>query len=179
MNIKFDGKYKSIGAFEWNDIPSFAVITGLNGTGKSQLLRLIHATVVGSKQIPERLLISGAIFKPEEVSYIEGEWKLQNTGPLDYARILSEIDNLYGNFTQGRHQWQRNDRRELNLYAAYESVLTLSGQKDPQSISRDEFVSLFPKYLLENEERIPHILSKVFFEYRLAEIDLKSRDYTG
>ncbi len=176
MNIKFDGKYKSIGPFEWNDIPSFVVITGLNGTGKSQLLRLIHATVVESKQITERLSISGALFKPEEVSYIEGEWRLQNTGRLDYARILSEVDNLYNQFKQ--HKWSRNDRRELNLYAAYESVLTLSGKKDPQSLSREEFVSLFPKYLLENEERIPHILSKVFFEYRLAEIDLKSRDYT-
>jgi ABC-type Mn2+/Zn2+ transport system ATPase subunit len=177
MNIQFQGKYKSIGPFEWNDIPSFVVITGLNGTGKSQLLRLIHATVVGSQQITEKLSISGAVFKPEEVSYIEGEWRLQNTGPFDYVRILNEVNRLYSNFRE-RQQWQRNDRGDLNLYAAYESVLTLSGKEDPQSISREEFVSLFPKYLLENEERIPHILSKVFFEYRLAEIDLKSRDYT-
>jgi predicted ATPase len=65
MKIQFDGKYKSIGPFEWNEIPSFVVITGLNGTGKSQLLRLIHATVVGSEQITERLSITGALFKPE------------------------------------------------------------------------------------------------------------------
>jgi hypothetical protein len=29
MNIQFDGKYKSIGSFEWNEIPSFVVITGM------------------------------------------------------------------------------------------------------------------------------------------------------
>jgi hypothetical protein len=178
MNIQFQGKFKSIGPFEWNDIPSFVVITGLNGTGKSQLLRLIHATVVGSQLISERLSISGAHFKPEEVSYIEGEWRLENTGPLDYARILSEVDQLYHRFKEGK-QWQRDDKRDLNLYAAFQSVLTLSGKQDPQLVSRDEFVSLFPKYLLENEERMPYILSKVFFEYRLAEIDLKSRDYTS
>lgn len=176
MNITFEGKYKSIGPFEWNDIPSFVVITGLNGTGKSQLLRLIHATVIGSQQITERLLISDAAFAPEEVSYIEGEWRLQNTGPLDYARTISEVDSLFNNF-RNRGQWQRNDKRELNLYAAFERVLISAGKTDPQMVTRDEFVSFFPKYLLENEDRIPHILSKVFLEYRLAEIDLKSRDY--
>lgn len=177
MKIKFEGKYKSIGPFEWNDIPSFVVITGLNGTGKSQLLRLIHANIVGSQQIGEGLLISDAVFAPEEVSYIEGEWRLQNTGPLDYALTLSEASGLYDNFRNARH-WGRGDKREIIISAAYQSVLALSGKPNPQAVSREEFWSFFPKYLLENEDRIPHLLSKVFLEYRLAEIDLKSRDYS-
>lgn len=35
-------RYKSLqDGFEWNDIPSFAVITGVNGVGKTQLLEVI------------------------------------------------------------------------------------------------------------------------------------------
>lgn len=177
MNIKFEGKYKSIGPFEWNDIPSFVVLTGLNGTGKSQLLKLIHASVVDSPHIIERLSISNATFAPEEVSYIEGEWKLHGTGPLDYARTISEVDSLFNNF-RSRGQWHRNDKRDLNLFAAFKAVLTSAGKTQPEEVTRDEFVSFFPKYLLENEERMPFILSKLFLEYRLAEIDLKAQDYT-
>lgn len=36
-------RYKSLqGGFEWNDIPSFAVVTGVNGVGKTQLLEVVR-----------------------------------------------------------------------------------------------------------------------------------------
>lgn len=35
------GQYKSISSLDWRDIPKFAVITGPNGSGKTQLLELI------------------------------------------------------------------------------------------------------------------------------------------
>ncbi|MBK0382869.1 ATP-binding protein [Pedobacter sp. SD-b] len=41
MNVKFQGEYKSLKDFEWLDIPQLAILTGLNGTGKTQLLYLI------------------------------------------------------------------------------------------------------------------------------------------
>lgn len=42
MDIKLiEGQYKSISTLEWVDIPKFAVITGANGSGKTQLLELI------------------------------------------------------------------------------------------------------------------------------------------
>lgn len=41
MDIRLvDGKYKSISALIWQNIPSLAVITGANGSGKTQLLEL-------------------------------------------------------------------------------------------------------------------------------------------
>ncbi|WP_026976627.1 hypothetical protein [Flavobacterium tegetincola] len=41
MEIKFEGKYKYLKSFEWANIPDLAILTGLNGTGKSQLLQII------------------------------------------------------------------------------------------------------------------------------------------
>ncbi len=42
MKIKSDIKHKSLSPFLWQDVPSFAIITGLNGAGKSQLLELLR-----------------------------------------------------------------------------------------------------------------------------------------
>ncbi|MET4107281.1 ATP-binding protein [Hymenobacter sp. UYP22] len=41
MKISFTQNYKSISPFEWDDIASLSIVTGLNGAGKSQLLEVI------------------------------------------------------------------------------------------------------------------------------------------
>lgn len=42
ISLKLTYRYKSLQeGFEWKDIPSFAVITGVNGVGKTQLLEVI------------------------------------------------------------------------------------------------------------------------------------------
>lgn len=42
ISLKLTSRYKSLQeGFEWNEIPSFAVITGVNGVGKTQLLEVI------------------------------------------------------------------------------------------------------------------------------------------
>lgn len=42
ISLKLNQRYKSLQqGFEWNDIPAFAVITGVNGVGKTQLLEVI------------------------------------------------------------------------------------------------------------------------------------------
>ena len=42
ISLKVTSRYKSLQeGFEWNNIPPFAVITGVNGVGKTQLLEVI------------------------------------------------------------------------------------------------------------------------------------------
>jgi energy-coupling factor transporter ATP-binding protein EcfA2 len=41
MKIEFKGKWKSIESFTWDNIAPFAIITGKNGVGKSQLLNML------------------------------------------------------------------------------------------------------------------------------------------
>lgn len=43
ISIKLPTRYKSLQeGFEWKDIPPFAVVTGVNGVGKTQLLEAIR-----------------------------------------------------------------------------------------------------------------------------------------
>ena len=65
MDIKFDGIYKSLKTFEWNNIPNLAVLTGLNGTGKSQLLQVISQAYqnLSSNQTQKRNVYEGVGYK--------------------------------------------------------------------------------------------------------------------
>ena len=43
INLKFNTEYLSIPeGFEWNDIPGFAIVTGVNGAGKTQMLNAMQ-----------------------------------------------------------------------------------------------------------------------------------------
>ncbi len=176
MDIYFSGEFRSLTPFKWVDVPRFSVITGLNGTGKSQLLKLIHATVVNEQHIRERLEINGETFAPEDVRYVVGEWHLENISAMTFGRNQQEVDNLFGNFRNA--QWHINNTRERVLAAEFGRILERTG-KDRQAVTRDEFRSLFPEYLLESEERLPYALSKAFYDYRLNEINLKSQGKTS
>lgn len=46
-SVKIIRKYKSLELFEWNGVPNLAVICGLNGSGKTQLLEAINSGVQG------------------------------------------------------------------------------------------------------------------------------------
>lgn len=46
ISLKLTTRYKSLQeGFEWKDIPTFAVITGVNGVGKTQLLEVIKGRI--------------------------------------------------------------------------------------------------------------------------------------
>ena len=72
MDIKFTEKYKSITNFEWLNIPRFSVITGSNGTGKSQLLKLIYNTIINHPEERERGQIINEIIQRHIASQMTG-----------------------------------------------------------------------------------------------------------
>jgi recombinational DNA repair ATPase RecF len=44
ITIHIEGQHRSISDFQWPDVPPLAVLTGVNGTGKTQLLEVIAAS---------------------------------------------------------------------------------------------------------------------------------------
>src|ERR1700722_1252938 len=71
--------YKSIDHLIWEDIPPFSVVTGLNGSGKTQLLELLAYFLTKTnyhdfdlnKPVPieTRVLIEGDTFDPGSVVF--------------------------------------------------------------------------------------------------------------
>lgn len=172
MDIKFVGKYKSITNFEWFDIPEFVVITGQNGTGKSQLLELIHATITKNPRIPERLAISGKQFRKGEVTFLKGEWQLQDSDSTSFSSIQHEDNDYYSKFRGSRGD---SVKEQFRLLDAFDDVLTISGKTNPKDVPRDEFITLFNALYREENSMMSKAISRLFYDYRLSEIELRDK----
>jgi len=176
MEIKFEGKYKSITSFHWTNIPNFVVITGPNGTGKSQLLDLIHNTILDKRGTTERVSILGNSIKPNEVTFLKGEWQLQNTAHVNLSTIQQKMDSYYNNFIKGS-TFNNNQPGQIKMDFAFKDIQRLL-DKAPKDITREEFEKYFPEILIEQENQISQKIGEVFYNYRLSEIELQSKKET-
>lgn len=180
MEIKFQGKYKSITTFDWTNIPEFVVITGPNGTGKSQLLDLIYNSIINKQGTSERVVISEKLIKADEVTFLKGEWQLQNTSHTDLAVLQTQISNHYNNFLQNTHLFHQNENNEhqLKLNVFFKNLVYKLGRRNPREVTKEEFIKNFPETLLEQESQISQKIGEVFYNYRLSEIELLSQGKT-
>ena len=168
MNIKFRGKYKSLTDFDWDNIPMFSVITGPNGTGKSQLLNIIYNTIVNNPNEKERVQIENFVIKREEVSFLKGEWNLSNTSSTDLSTIQQKRTSHYNTFKQ--NNIKHNDVNQRALYAEFQLIKQKLG-KNHQQITKDEFDELFPDIIIEQEQLLSQKIEEIFYNYRLSEIE--------
>jgi ABC-type transport system involved in cytochrome c biogenesis ATPase subunit len=77
------GRYKSIERLTWADIPPFAILTGINGSGKSQLLELLGHKLSGlSNGMSDAIScnVTGDTFGGDSVVYVGGSQPLQDVG---------------------------------------------------------------------------------------------------
>lgn len=137
MDIKLKNKYKSLEPFEWSEIPNFVVITGKNGTGKSQILQLINDRLTLSNNSHLGVIISGN-FKKHEIVYNKSSWALRNTLELTYSTFENTFETIRGiiasnngnnNFVNIRdvirekypafNQLQRDDIKSLPLFEIF------------------------------------------------------------
>jgi ABC-type Mn2+/Zn2+ transport system ATPase subunit len=176
MEIHFKGKYKSITDFDWFEIPNFVVITGPNGTGKSQLLDLIYNTLINKRGTTERVSMVGQTIKKDEVIYLKGEWQLVNTANINLSTIQRERDQHYNNFkNENNYRNQGGIEGQIKIYAAYEEVLSKIG-KSPNQITKEEFDEYFPEILIEQESQLSQKIGEIFYNYRLSEIELQAKN---
>jgi ABC-type Mn2+/Zn2+ transport system ATPase subunit len=174
MQINFSGKYKSITSFTWSDVPEFVVITGPNGTGKSQLLELIHNTVINKYNTTERVQITGKTLKPDEITYLKGEWQLQNTSHVDLSTIQQYVNSQFQQFQQNQPNQRRNDQ-EIRRFTLFQEIIKKTGKGDKKQITKEEFAKNFPEFFLEQDNQLSQKIGEVFYNYRLSEIEMQAK----
>ncbi len=182
MDIKFQGKYKSITTFEWLDVPKFVVITGKNGTGKSHLLELLYTrTIYDPKNHPNtgiyaQTIISKETIDRDEVSYLKSEWNLAHPNNINLSFILQKTNELFNQFRQVNRR-QNLFRDKIRLTEMFDKIEKKIGKK-AQSISQDEFQKEMPEVLIENEEELAQKIAEIFYNYRITEIEMLSEHKT-
>jgi ABC-type ATPase involved in cell division len=175
MDIKFNGKYKSLTDFQWHDIPSFVIITGPNGTGKSQLLDLIYKSTIKQLGTNSSLEITGTVINPSEVTFLKGEWHLQNTTSTNMASLQTKLNEHLDKFKKDSHRYMSSDifnEKELRLFTVYKGILKKTGKVSPHEVTIEEFTKNFPETLIEQDNQISQKISEIFYNYRLSEIEL-------
>jgi len=171
MELRFQGKYKSLTDFEWTNITNFVVLTGPNGSGKSQLLDLIHNTIINKINTTERISISDINIKSSEVTYLKGEWQLQNTSHVSLSTIQQNMNAHYQNFKNGNYRQAHEGN--LKIFNACQEIIRITG-KQPNQVTVEEFEEYFPEILFEQESEISQKIGEIFYNYRLSEIELQA-----
>ncbi|WKZ76157.1 MAG: AAA family ATPase [Vicingaceae bacterium] len=174
MEIKFTGKYKSVTTFTWTDVPNFAIITGPNGTGKSQLLDLIHNTIINKHGTTERVAITGDPIKPNEVTFLKGEWQLQNTAHVDLSTIQQFLNSQFQQFQQNNPVQNRNEQ-EVKRHYAFQDIIKKAGKSNKTQITKEEFSEYFPEIYIEQESQLSQKIGEIFYNYRLSEIERQAK----
>lgn len=176
MNIRFNGKYKSLNNFEWDDIPNFVIITGLNGSGKTQLLELIYLTLT-NPNFPSNLIIEDLNLQPKQVLYLSSEWGLQDPSTVNIESLLSINKQLYSQFKSFKQ-----GNREAHLQQIFGDLITNLG-KNKELITEEEFYTFFesqPRNLSLNEQQVfNEKIGEIFINYRLQRSDSKERNVSN
>lgn len=123
MKLNFKGKYKSLSTFEWETDANLIIITGQNGSGKTQLLELLQLAMAPSfpqDDIYQHTEVNPLTGENEIIRYylkIEGvplnytehiNWnsfgKHIQSFPVDYAYYQQFINWLYIGTKQNSHE---------------------------------------------------------------------------
>jgi len=85
MRLEYQKDFHSIKFFEPVDLPEFSILTGLNGSGKTQLLQAIENQSIKVDSIP-----------PEEIIYFElMDFKVNNEPGVNSFTYFTERDNAW------------------------------------------------------------------------------------
>ena len=123
MDIELvSGKYKSIKSLVWNDIPNFVVVTGKNGSGKTQLLELINYELglnteqknalnnnnkSGFEEV--KLNIRNFYCSSKDVVFLPANWSIGDLSAINTSNFNDPINSLYQYFSGVRRNEHYTD----------------------------------------------------------------------
>lgn len=178
------GTYKSIKSLKWEDIPNFVVVTGKNGSGKTQLLELIN-NQLGTDQNHKNnivrnpadpffevdLNVSNFNSTYKEVIYLPATWSLSNLGAINSTSFTNTITKL--------HQHIIGTNRDVAYTELSEIVKEIIG-KPPNSISLLDVQNNLPLDHFDyiNRIQLHEGLNEILLGYHLKSAELRDSGYT-
>jgi len=179
MNFELlQGKYKSIKSLLWNDIPDFVIITGKNGSGKTQLLELINhhfgATPVQKSNArasiadPFHTAITQSDLKirNKETVYIPSVWVLKNLTTTNSAKFTQIITHIYDRIKG------KNSSSEYNELSA---IIEGKIRKPKSEITKNDIQENLPVDYFDyiTKIQIHEGLTETFFTYHCKYAELR------
>ena len=163
FNIRILGTHASIRDLEWNDVPPFAILTGVNGAGKSQLLRAIAALCRASGPNFNRGIgpvdlnvFDGKTYDAGEVYFSDGNWPNIQPPKATVDQIKNAINRLH------------SDRKHVQFWKSLAEKIG-SDIETAQTLSLPDFTKqITPGNLIGND--IPDVapnLSFLFLAYKV------------
>jgi len=175
VNIKFKGFYKSIRNITWDNIPNFAVITGTNGSGKTQLLELIHNSLVSGQSPFSSFEVEGLDCSFDQIVYLKGDWGVTNIQAVDISGIQSSHRGIHMNaFSQyDRPNIQKNTsyKETPQQQQEYDQFTKSLGKSLRYHVTYEEFERKYPKDTIDVRLPINRQINNIFFNYRVAQIE--------
>ncbi|AZZ35471.1 hypothetical protein CIK05_01200 [Bdellovibrio sp. qaytius] len=192
MNINsVNHPYKSIDQLTFKNIPKFWIISGVNGAGKSQLLEMIHKTLVPVAQEnanPEivrnnSLTISDFKCQPDEVLFAQSSFSIGNVQEVKYDSMQNIAEHIWL-YTIDRNllpfEKQRSkDSIKIENYMSKDNYMKLlmdlkiKTGKEPNTLEFNEFVQFIKHdFVLQNKGNLMQEINNLFLSYHVKFRDL-------
>ena len=158
MRLEFKSDHLSIKRFDPTETGDFTVITGINGSGKTHLLRAIRN---GS--------VSADLIRADDIVFFDlFEFKLENETEYMLRQVMEEKDTVWSNFVDANEQ-QQSPYRRTNLEGLAHNFFSPEEISTIENIAKDKSTQL----LALSARDIPSDeLLKKFNEYKRRLDDL-------
>ncbi len=156
MDFVFTDQYKSLSAIEWRGIPSLAILTGVNGTGKTQLLELIEAKVTrrGPDNIRKAATVTNVNVEHDQVLRLTADWhKLIDLYSVGVSDLQADSNQIWGQFVQWRKERRSETQDKRSYHDLFQAIVGKLGKK-PTEIERTELLRETPTNLAMNRGEI-------------------------
>ena len=177
INSQPGRRYKSIDNLVWDDVPGLAVITGLNGAGKTQLLEILAFKLTETRHPEQGALdgidvkITGDAFGPESVAYLPSRWEMTPAVHLGISQMQQAKGQLWN---EVRQQQTTTDIRTKSRIARIQKIVGNNGQ-DQHTFSQslpDDYA-----FMLDDSDVVAG-LAHVLVAYRLRFAEELERNFS-
>ncbi len=177
------GRYKSITTLSWTDIPGLAILSGKNGSGKTQLLEILAYHFSGAlppgmfqgSSLPVEVHVSGISYKPEEISYVPSGGRFSGGSPTSLANMP--------HIRQQALQYAKNAGSYVNDITNTIRVRRIQsrlGERNPHQIEAKELEKLLPEFdFAIDDVDITAGLTHVFVAHRYKLLEAHERETPG